>query len=243
MNLVVKLLLLTGYFVFAKAQNSTEVSVSSQNTTVDLIYLLSIQMDRDIEAAEGKIDQLRSNHGDKINVLNYNLELLETEITRILEEFDLLSSESSYKKMCVEKYRPEVPTKKLVQANINICMTSAKNKSDSLGNPESLYITTLNGRKVSFINGASACLNQYRELYNQTECVKGQILYWKSEFKNSLQTFENTIDSQVCTSNTYVKQSLQCVWTIVSSVFSTINNADFKVNNCIESENSVCRMF
>lgn len=229
-----------GFFAFAEAGNLTTeappVHPPMANTTADLINLNVIQMEREIDAAQAQMDLLQTRYDEKLNVVNQNHQLLEDEIIRLNEKLDLWISESSYKKLCVEKYRNEITTPKIVQVTIQNCVNVGKGKSAGLITNTKTYLTNAISRKTNFIANANSCIKNQAGVYNQTVCLTNQIEYWRGYFKGDLLNLSNELEAQLCLSNSYTKLAQQCVSTYISGVFGTMNKASYKIQSCFEGK-------
>lgn len=220
----------------AEAANETMVKPPVVNTTADLINLNVIQMDKEIDNAQGNIDLLQIRYDDKLNVVGQNQQLLQDEIIRLNERLDLSVTESSYKKVCVEKYRNEIATPKAVQAAIEACVATGRAKSAGLVATARAQLTNAISRKTSFVTGANNCIKSQQGVYNQTTCLTTQIEYWRGVFKSDLVSLNNELESQLCLSTSYTKITQQCVSTYISGVFGTMNKASYKIQGCFEGK-------
>lgn len=210
--------------------------VQMTNSTADLINLNVIQMDRDIDAGQASTNLLQTRYEDKLNVVSQNQHFLEDEIIRLNEKLDLWLMESSYKKVCVEKYRNEIATTKVVETRILACVTTARGKSAGLVTNAKTYLTNAISRKTNFIVSGNNCIKNQQGVFNQTNCLTTQIEYWRGYFKSDLLNLSNELESQLCLSNSYTKIAQQCVSTYISTVFATMNKASYKIQSCFEGK-------
>lgn len=217
-------------------QTTENPQFSMVNTTADMINLNVIQMDRDIDSSQHSMDLLQSRYDDKLMVVNQNQDFLEDEIVRLNEKLDLSVSEGSYKKICVEKYRNEIATTKTVQASIEKCMVTGRSKSAGLVASAKNMLSNAVNRRTNFVAGANNCIKSQQGVYNQTNCLNGQVEYWRGLFKSDLVNLNNELDTQLCLSTSYAKVTQQCVSGYISSVFGTMNKAYFKIQNCFEGK-------
>lgn len=206
------------------------------NTTADLINVNFIQMERDTDAALRSIDLLQARYEEKVNVVNLNQNSLKDEITQLNAKMDLWETESIYKKECVDKYRKEVTTSKAVQAAVDVCIATGRNKSPVLVGQARAYYNNAVTRKPGFEGEANNCLKSQKGIFNQTSCLTVKIEYWRQVLNSDLLSLNNELDTQLCLSNAYAKQTHQCVATYISSVYAAINKASYKIQACFEGK-------
>lgn len=210
------------------------------NTTADLINLNIIQMNREVDAAQANIDLLNTRYEEKLGLVDQNHNFVVEEINHLNEKLDILVMESSYKKICVEKYRNGITNPKTVVTTVTSCVTTARGKSPTLTNTAKTYLTNAISRRTNFITYANNCLKNQHGVYNQTTCINAEIERWRNAFNSDLLSLNNELESQLCLSNSYIKIAQQCVSTYISKVFGTMNNSYYKIQSCIEGkDNSV----
>ncbi|XP_014093844.2 uncharacterized protein [Bactrocera oleae] len=239
-QLVVALLSLQ-VIVVAVALSTTAASYTASEvvnvTTRTDDYILENQ--RQFNATlQGYLDQMSIvTNGLEVGlkVLDRQKVLLLKSIQETYEKIDPLELLGLPAKYCVQQYHDELPYNQIVKANIESCITSARNYANSMISSANTYYSYLKSYYTNTFNpNLNACAkSNSNPSLNYTLCVTSVISKVNSYIHSNRESFDAGMQTAHCNLENRLDIAAGCTHTQFNSVLTSVGAATRLIHDCL----------
>ncbi|XP_018784348.1 PREDICTED: uncharacterized protein LOC108966069 isoform X1 [Bactrocera latifrons] len=207
----------------------------------DLFYLHhQRQFAINVKELEQSLVDFRAKYYARLDVIAYNIELLETKLEEVDNKLNPLVLLDDINDYCVHKYRAKLPQIAQLTVKMKECTLKGNNAYSGFVSGAEATVRNLKSYYTStFATAVNDCKKKHAGHYtesNYTQCISTAVANAATKTYADTNVFENQMKAAECNAAMKIREVFDCYNLQVFPTFKTIGEVMGLVENCIAGQ-------